>query len=1310
MSGRRWLIVAFLALLLAGVLHREAEANELYFRHYNNKHGLSHNTVSCSLQDSRGFLWFGTEDGLNRFDGHTFKVYRHNSYLPNGLPDNRIVRLFEDSEGKIWVCTAYYTCYYDDRTDSFYPFTLVAGNDTPDYFDGIAEDGKKNLWCIDYNRIVRYSLSDHSFRIYPASSFFHPGCMAVTAGEEPLFSSMSDLYRYRQETDDFTLIPILSEEEKREQVHISALCRIPDFGVLIGTDKAGLKRYSYLNRTIETVIPAIQVRAITAYSATVYWVASESGVYILNVMDQSVTHLTKSLTNEYTLADNAVYSLTKDREGGMWIGSFFGGISYLPRQYTRFNRFIGGKTHVQMVGNAVREICPDAYGNLWLGTEDNGINRYNPQTGAITNFSLTNPSHPLSATNIHGLLADGDRLWVGSFNKGIDLLELPSGKLIKRYTQAGTHNGLPSDFVLCFHKRANGDLLIGTSSGVVLFDRKTETFQPWQDLRSLVRQIYTDQKDRIWVVTLEGLYCYRPDEDALIRYQAGRHQSRGLGSDNCTSVFEDSKGRIWVATANGFSLYHEITDSFNRITVEDGLPSNIVYRILEDGDRLFWISTANGLVKFNPETHAMRTFTYTDGLHETQFNYSSSYKAPDGTLYMGTINGMISFNPRRFEDDMFEPPVYITNIHLPGDKLPLRGDMKRLRLPYHASTFTLSYVALSFTSPDAIRYAYILEGSDTEWNDMGRNKDVTFANLAPGNYTFKVKSTNSSGVWQENETALSIVIVPPFWATGWAFLLYGVLIGLLIAAFYRYKKSKLEEKHRMNREIFENEKEKELYQAKIRFFTFITHEIRTPLTLIKAPLEKILQSDDNPPATKKNLHTIEKNTQRLLDLSNQLLDFRKAEGMGFKLHFVGTDITLWMESIIQRFKPTFEKDGKRLTVGRPDEPLYACIDREAFSKIITNLLTNALKYSDKHIGIAWKLPEEGYFAVSVTNDGILVPEGEAEKIFAPFYRLKATWNIQGSGIGLSLARSLAEFHKGSLSYGRTAGGLNCFTLRLPSVQEERYSLQPPGDPEDPGAVASIPDNGKPAILIVEDQEEMRRFIADELSGSYAVLEADNGRSALHVLDRNNVKLIISDVMMPVMDGFDLCNAVKNDINFSHIPFIILTAQHNLQSRLTGLNNGADAYIEKPFSIELLTGQVANLLKSREILNRTYLEKPLTSTLSLAPSPIDEIFLDKFNHYIEANLTNEHLTVEILASEMHMSASSLYRKVKGLSGLSPVDFIRVVRLKKAVQLIQGGETRISEVAFKTGFSSPAYFSTCFQKQYGKSPSGFIKEKR
>ncbi|MCD8178806.1 MAG: hypothetical protein LUE98_15925 [Tannerellaceae bacterium] len=754
-------------------------AENYKFRHYTNKDGLSHNTVHCSLQDSRGYMWFGTEEGLNRFDGYTFEVYKHNPQDSTGLSGNGIHSLFEDSAGRIWVCTSSGLCYYDPVTESFNRRFLPFENEQDVYFSSVREDSRQNLWFIRGNLVVTYSLQTGETRYYPPEDYFHAWNVAMGDNGFPFFSDSKNLYIYQPTADAFTRVPVLHEE-----ANISAICEIPEMGILLGTDRDGAKLYRFHNQEIEDITPPAQVRTITAYNRNCYWIGTESGIFIYDALNRTVKHLTKSLTDEYTIADNTVYSITRDMEGGMWVGSFFGGINYLPKSYVSFNSFIGGKTHPGLLGNAIREICPDQYGNLWIGTEDNGINKYDPQTGQFTNYSLNNPRYPLSATNIHGLYAEGDTLWVGTYNRGIDVLKISTGKIIQRYTIENTGRTLPTDFILCFYKTSTGRFIIGTSNGTIAFDKKTNTFSRWQPIYDLVRQIYEDRNGNIWVGTMNGLYRYNEQSDQLIRYSSDNRNNQTILQNNITSIYEDSKGDIWVTTNNGLARYQASTDSFERIFPETDFPSNILYRILEDAHGSLWISTANGLVCFDPETKQIKTYSHVDGLHESQFNFSSSYKSPDGTLFFGSISGLISFKPDEFETDHFTPPLYIHAPSLPDNE----GSGDAIELPYNHATFTLSYSAISFTAPQAIQYAYQLEGIDKDWTNVNHNREVTFANLSPGKYVFRVRSTNSSGIWQDNIATLPLIITPPFWATKWALILYICILLLIIYFFYQYKK------------------------------------------------------------------------------------------------------------------------------------------------------------------------------------------------------------------------------------------------------------------------------------------------------------------------------------------------------------------------------------------------------------------------------------------------------------------------------------------------------------------------------------------
>ena len=1292
-------------------------ANDPHFRHYNNKQGLSHNTVYCSLQDQRGFMWFGTEDGLNRFDGHTFKIYRHNSYNPNSLPNDCIVNLFESSDEKIWIFTARGTCYYDYRTDTFHPFRLSSGENESESFFAGTEDKDRNLWFIDYNRIVRYNPADSSSRTYPAEEFFHPAIITLTNDGKPLFSDRQSLYTYKVETDNFQKIPFLNETQISNQIALQAVCQIPGLGILGGTNQAGLLLYKYQAQRVVTIIPEIQVRAIIPYNTTIYWIASESGIYIYNTQDQTITNLRKSLTNEYAIADNAVYSLTKDREGG-------------------FSYFIGGKTHPQLLGNAIREITPDRYGNLWLGTEDNGINSYNPRTGEITNYSYNNPSHPLSATNIHGLLAVDNQLWVGTFNKGIDVLDIPSGKIIKHYSRENSQTNLNSNFILCFYKTRENEFLVGTSNGLMIYNKQTESFSPWNNIYALIRQIYQDSRGDIWVATSNGIYHYLRKENKVEQYRSGSNKSESIGNNNTTSVFEDSKGRIWVTTVSGLSLFNEEAQSFNRITTDNGLPSNIVYRIVEDDSHNFWLSTANGLVRFNPETYAMRTYTYTDGLHETQFNYSSSYQAPDGTIYMGTINGMLSFNPSQFKEDTFMPPMYITGINLPDNEenkynLPTSSieDTKVLKLPYNASTFTLSYVALSYTSPDAIRYAYKLEGVDKDWNYMEQNKNVTFANLSPGEYTFKVKSTNSSGLWQDNEQSLQIIITPPFWATGWAIALY-IIAGILLAYgvirfIFRIQQKKLEEEQ----ERATVRQQHEVDEMKLRFFTNVSHEFRTPLTLIMTPLEKLMKTEKDM-ESQQILKLIYRNADRLLKLVNQLLDFRKIDMQGDSLVLSTGDIVPFVRDVAYSFKELSEQKRIHFSFSSVFTSLPMKFDTDKVFKIVSNLLSNAFKFTPEggtiSVTLSLRLEKEGEnkLVIEVSDSGIGIPADKQGAIFDRFYQVASPDKgnpVVGTGIGLHLCREFVRMHHGTITVKSEPGAGSTFTVTLPVIPLDNQDIisAPEGIAE--GDIlppveehAEIADKDaspaeRPTLLVVDDNTDFREFMKLSLSGVYSVLTAADGEDAWKLIPEELPDMVISDVMMPITDGITLCRRIKGDIRTSHIPVILLTAKSAKDSQLVGLEAGADDYISKPFNMEMLLLKVRHLIEMKKKMQKAFMQ---SSTMGIAltevqASSMDEELMRKAIGYIEEQIANPELSVERLSREMGMSRVNFYKKCLSITGKTPVELIRTVRLKRAAQLLEKSQMRVNEVALECGFNDVKLFRKYFKDEFGRLPSDYHK---
>ena len=805
-----------------------------------------------------------------------------------------------------------------------------------------------------------------------------------------------------------------------------------------------------------------------------------------------------------------------------------------------------------------------------------------------------------------------------------------------------------------------------------------------------------------------------------------------LPYDKVLSIFEDSHHQIWLTTqGGGCCLFHPDTETFTSYDSSDGLPNDVVYQIVEDADGLLWLTTNSGLACFNPATKQVKVYTTANGLLGDQFNYRSSYKDEAGTIYLGSIEGFVVFNPKTFTENKNLPPVVITDfmlfnkeVHAGEKNAPLEKSITfsdRITLQSDQNSFSFRIAALGYQLPKMNKMMYRLDGFDKDWIPVGESPIVTYSNLEYGDYLFRVKASNSDGIWNPQEHLLHIHILPPFYCSIWAYCIYALLVVVCSVYAFWYFKQRSNRHHRRQQEKFEQEKEREIYNAKIDFFTNVAHEIRTPLTLIKGPLENIILKKHLDSETREDLNIMQHNTERLLNLTNQLLDLRKVESQGYRLNFAKCDITNIVQETFMRFTSLSRQKGVELTLEQPDEIFYAHVNREAFTKIISNLLNNGMKYADTYVHIKLKVDRENQaFYVITRNDGAVIPDEMKEEIFRPFVRFNQKEEgkvTTGTGIGLALSRSLAELHRGSLVMlpGEEA---NVFCLTLPIVQDMAISLDsevmdPEMQTETSGEQFSglkfdgeIATTSKHVVLVVEDNTDMRAFIKRQLSAEYTVLTAANGKEALQVLDDNFVNLVVSDVVMPLMDGFELCKVIKSEVGYSHIPVILLTAKTNIQSKIEGMELGADSYIEKPFSPEYLLAVASSLINNREKLRQNFAESPLAAFNTMALTKADEEFIKKLNEIILANLSNPDLSMDDMAESLNMSRSSFYRKIKGVLDMTPNEYLRIVRLKRAAQLLKEGEGQVSEICYMVGFSSSSYFSKCFQKQFGVLPKDFV----
>ncbi|QCR21175.1 two-component regulator propeller domain-containing protein [Pontibacter sp. SGAir0037] len=1318
MINKLTLIVAFLLffpLLLIG--------QPYYFKHYQAEQGLSNNSITSSLQDKEGFLWFGTKDGLNRFDGYNFKAYYYNPKDLNSIGSNHINRLYEDSKGHLWVGTGKGLYRYNSKTESFTLLKPTANNEIND----VCQDKEGKFWFIAGMNLYKYDPRSEELQSYSSKENFSATSICITSDGSLWVSSQDGfILKYEQKQDHFIRFDVFSHSKTPPTKWIK---RITDTGkntILIGTTSQGVKLFDVKTSTYKDVLTydqnktEIYVRDFMKNSENEYWIATESGLFIYNLESGTATNLQKNYNNPYSLSDNALYTLCKDREGGIWIGTYFGGLNYHPNLPIKFEKKFPINGENSISGNAVREICQDKYGNFWIGTEDSGLNKYNPATGRFEQIN----SNKISHYNIHGLAVLDDELWIGTFEHGLDVMDVRTGEILNHYEVGANADNLKSNFIVTIAKTRNNDFLLTTTVGLYLFQQKTKTFNliPGLPIHPFYLSGIEDSKGIIWGGTYnEGLHYYDPTTGKNVSFKHEPGNKNSLSGNNAHDIFEDSRKNLWVTTERGLSRYNPSQKNFTNYTTENGLPSNITYSILEDQEQNLWISTSKGLVFLNPITEEFKTYTTAHGLLSDQFNYSSAYKDAQGRMYFGSVKGMISFNPAEFIKTNYIPPVFITGFQINNKELAIRQNnsplqesityTKEITLDHNQSSFSIDFAALSYTVPEMTEYAYKLEGLDKDWNYLTSNRKVYFTQLPPGSYTFMVKAANSSGIWNEKATQLTIKILPPFWASSWAYFIYFTIGGIILYLLIRNYHKQTENKNRRKIEVLENEKEKEIYQAKIEFFTYVTHEIRTPLTLIKGPLESLMRKAVNMPDIASCLVIMEKNTNRLLNLTNQLLDFRKTETNGFSLSFVKTDISALLLELVDNFRPIAEQKNLSYKLNLPDAPLYAFVDREAILKIISNLLSNATKYAEARVQVILHKPSNQSFTIEIWNDGFLIPSESKERIFEPFYRIDENKNARGTGIGLPLARSLAELHNGSLELRPSQNDLNIFTLTLPIHQENEFDLY---EESAPGSTHTelIPehiDSGKFVVLLVEDQVDILEFIKHELSDSYTVLAVTNGKKALEVLKAQTVHLVISDVMMPVMDGYELCRQIKADLDYSHIPVILLTAKNTLKSKIEGLESGADAYIEKPFSTEHLHVQIETLLSNRNKIKEYFSSSPLVHLKSIAYSKADENFLEKLNSIISRNIADTDLNVDQLADIMNMSRPTLYRKIKALSNLSPNELINIARLKKAAELLAEGKYKINEVASIVGYSSHTSFGRSFVKQFGMTPSEYANSK-
>lgn len=1316
-------------------LHAETDFDaNYYFSRVASESGLSQVNVKSVLQDSYGFMWFGTRNHLNRYDGIRMKTFDcFDPVLRCG--NNNISSLYEDGSRKMWVGTDKGIYIFDPVHESFSFFndSTASGVKITDWVSDIQSDSDDNIWIVIPNEGL--------FRYYtPTGELFHytigntvmpnlsgnPQCMCVEKNGAVWVGTNGDgVYSYDKQTDSFIQYLGDNNGESLRAENIYTMC---DYGeeLVLGIHEGRLRKLNKRRNTLTDVnAPEVHykiIRHVIRHDDEL-WVGTESGLYIINELKKTVINLQEDPMYLHSLSDNVIEKIYKDRENGIWIGTRFGGANYLARKGINFECYVPlSISENSIASRRLRELKEDKNGNIWIASEESGLTIFNPKTKIFKKVGEKEGIDRYKNSKVLGLFLDETQAWVGFFKNGMDVIQVPHFRFT-HYTGEDINLDESSVYAICEDRF--GKIWLGNGWGVFRGDKEKKDFSRLDQFGlSYVYDIMEDSKGYIWVATLgNGVFRYNQATDELVHYIHNMDDSLSLSSNSVSDITETMLGDIWFSTdRGGICRYNRNTDNFTSFWIEDGLPDDVSYKIIEDKENNLWFGTNNGLVKFDPATARIKVFSEKDGLPIHAFNYKSALASSTGKFYFGGLNGLLSFDPYLFDENKFVPPVYITRfsifnkeVDIYTENSPLDKSIihtRKIKLPHDQSSIGFDFVALSYAAPKANKYAYMMEGVDKDWTYTTTSQSVSYGKLPPGNYTFRVKASNNDGVWNEEGISVEVEILPPWWSSNAALIIYIILMGAFFYYIINRYIRRTERRQNEKQKLFESEKEKELYSSKVEFFTNIAHEIRTPVTLINGPLESMLEMDIQDPEINKSLKIMSKNTSDLLGLVNQLLDFRKVDSNKFLLNASVQNVSGFLREIYASFEPVAFQQDRAMTLLLPQEDIFFSFDKAALSKVINNLFSNALRYSERCIEVELTLENDTVF-IKVRNDGDLVAPDAREKIFDPFFQEnKHRNNPSSSGIGLSLARSLTELHHGNLYYDEYQG-LNEFVIELPLKDAEKENCEEHIPEDDYILSENELHNEKQnaeVILLVEDNVDMLSFIADKLQKQFVVEKAVNGVEALLILNDKNIDLVLTDIMMPEMDGFTLCKSIKENLEYSHIPVVLVTAKNDLESKIHGLEMGADAYVEKPFSMSHLIAQLTTLLNNRRREKEAFMRKPFLPIQNIGMNKADEEFVQKIITTIEENITDPDFSVERLAESVFMSRSNLHRKIKALTELTSIDFIRLIRLKKAAELIQSGKYRISEVCYLVGINSPSYFIKLFQKQFGMTPKEFAKQQQ
>ena len=1367
--------IAFILSLIPSICF--GQSDDPYFTNISLKNGLSQGTVYCVYQDDRNFMWFGTGDGLNRYDGYNFTVYKHVPADTTTISNSLINCITGDKSGNIWVGTTNGLNCFDPSTEQFKRYFHIPDSNSisNNYVKSLFMDSNGHLWIgTDYG-LNRLDISTGRFTNYDFDGKLNDSriycILEDSSGDFWVASRKAGLLRFNPESFQYTQYnhhP--SDPYSISSDHVYSLYEDSKKQLWVGTWEYGVNRFNRETEKFErlktkkdgTGLNNEQIRCIIENKDGNIWIGTFEGLNIYNTKTDRFTYCLRHNNVSGSLSYNTINYLYEDRAGSIWLGTFGGGVDLYNPSFSQF-KLIDPKTIANHDYGYVGSIVEHNW-KIWIGTEGGGLACYDLKTNDYKYYGLSDPTNEIVSSNtIRDLCVDrNNKLWIGTYAAGISTFDLSTQKFERHFDKS---NGIDNNIVNDIHEDSNGNIWVGSNSeeGIHFKNRDGNKFTAGFSLNAdgqhinlpWIRAIAEPAANEFWFGSIYyGLFICK---DGQIKNISTGNSD--ITSDYISVITKDSKDRVWVGTyGGGVNIFDRENRIISSLTVADGLPNDNICSIIEDSLANMWISTISGICHFNTTDSSFTNYSYQKGNFPIEIlNLKSGLYASDGNIYFGGSNGLAYFSPKNILANEYIPPVTITQLFVnnkivkPFDETGILNtsvhNTAEITLTHDRTNISIEFAALNYIYPQNNQFMFYLEGYDNTWNEPNFQRRATYTNLPSGQYTFRIKASNNSGAWNEQGAQLLIRILPPPWKTWWAYCLYFIVLVAVTYTVMHYFMAKIKYRNEIMLKQLEKATLEQTHQMRINLFTNFSHELRTPLTLILDPLKKILSDSSLPVTYQDSLQLIYKNAKRILTLVNQLMDFRKQESGHLKIKVQEGDVVKFIREITIIFRELTHTRNIRLQFHCIEKEIRMYFDPFLLEKVLYNILSNAVKNTPENgviqVGIGFRshnkafssihpkqkpsLPQaSSYVEIVIKDTGKGISQDDLEKIFDPFFQVDehGTAGVYGTGIGLYITKGIVELHHGVIWAESKPYEGATFKIILPielslykkeelASKENNYIIENKPDIIDSHFSKDIetpPIKGNPLILIVDDNAEIRSYISAHLKSEFITYEAENGDTALQLAQKLIPDLIISDIMMPVMDGLELSRKLKSEIKTSHIPIILLTARSTILQIKEGLGTGADDYVSKPFDADLLKAKVKSLIDNRRRLKEAYIKSFNIDLPTQEITNIDEIFLERAYNFVKENIANSDLSIEEFGKQLFLSRTQLYRKIKALTGMSPSLFISTLRLKLAAELLFETSLSVSEISYKVGFGTPSYFTTSFKRLYGVSPKEYTASKK